>query len=87
MTLTSFLWMHGHRRVGKSDLFAEYRQGGDTDMCKTRTDRKKNGEMWLDDCGNPIQSHGGNIIKYKNKCVMHYDMYVINSKAIDQSIF
>ena len=27
----------------------------------------KNGEMWLDDCGNPIQAHGGNIIKYDNK--------------------
>ena len=27
----------------------------------------KNGEMWLDDCGNPIQAHGGNIIKYENK--------------------
>ena len=27
----------------------------------------KNGEMWLDDLGNPIQAHGGNIIKYENK--------------------
>ena len=27
----------------------------------------KNGQMWLDDAGNPIQAHGGNIIKYENK--------------------
>ena len=27
----------------------------------------KNGHMWLDDAGNPIQAHGGNIIHYNNK--------------------
>lgn len=27
----------------------------------------KNGQMWLDDAGNPIQAHGGNIIKCENK--------------------
>lgn len=27
----------------------------------------KNGEMWFDDMGNPIQAHGGNIIKHENK--------------------
>ena len=27
----------------------------------------QNGQMWLDDCGNPIQAHGGNIIKYEGK--------------------
>ena len=27
----------------------------------------KNGQMWLDDAGNPIQAHGGSIIKYKQK--------------------
>lgn len=27
----------------------------------------KNGQMWLDEAGNPIQAHGGNIIKYENK--------------------
>ena len=27
----------------------------------------KNGQMWLDDAGDPIQAHGGNIIRYENK--------------------
>lgn len=27
----------------------------------------KNGQMWLDDAKNPIQAHGGNMIKYENK--------------------
>ena len=27
----------------------------------------KNGHMWLDDAGNPIQAHGGNILHYNSK--------------------
>ena len=27
----------------------------------------KNGQMWLDDAGNPIQAHGGNIIRHGEK--------------------
>ena len=37
----------------------------------------KNGEMWLDDCGNPIQAHGGNIIKYETLNLVKYAEFVL----------